>query len=145
METGMLGGADSATVKEDLALDEAGLSDLVRRLIVLKGRGYPVANSYTFLRSFVGGKQPYRCHARKVFLELRPNGDLMDCLDRFRPVANVRETPLTEVLRRREIRRLRLKDVGCHFCNNANVIDTSNVWALRPESVCALIQRNVSG
>jgi len=69
----------------------------------------------------------------------------MDCLDRFRPVANVRETPLAEVLCRREIRRLRLKDVGCHFCNNANVIETSNVWALRPESVCALIRRSIAG
>lgn len=145
METGMLGGLDSALAKADLALDSAGLSDLARRLIVLKGRGYPVANSYTYLRGFVGGKQRYRCHARKLCLELRANGDLMDCLDRFRPVANVRETPLVSVLGRPEIRRLRLRNVRCQFCNNANVIDTSHVWALRPESVYSLVHRNIAG
>lgn len=144
IETGMLGGDRSAAVKADLALDDAGSSQLARRLIVLKGRGYPIANSYTYLRGFVGGKHKYRCHARKLCLELRPNGDVMDCLNRFRPVANVREVSLRDLLGRPEIRRLRLADVDCHFCNNANVIDTSNVWALRPESLYALVCRNLS-
>lgn len=144
METGMLGRAGSDSVKRDLALDDEGLSSLARRLIVLKGRRYPVANSYTYLRGFVGGKQKYRCHARKLCLELRPNGDLMDCLNRFEPVANVRRIPLFELLRRPEIRHLRLKDVDCCFCNNANVIDTSNLWAGRLESLYSLVHRNVA-
>jgi MoaA/NifB/PqqE/SkfB family radical SAM enzyme len=144
IETGMLGEAGSATVKGDLALDNPGLSDLAKTLIALKARRHPIANSYTYLRGFVGGKHHYRCHARKLCLELRPNGDLMDCLDRYRPVANLRQTSLPEVLSRPEIRRLRLKNVRCDFCNNANVIDTSHLWALHPESIYSLVRRNVS-
>lgn len=141
METGMLGQTGSASAKSDLALADGELSDLARELIVLKGRGYPIANSYTFLRGFVGGKQPYRCHARKMCLELRPNGDLMDCLDRFRPVANVRTEPLSDFLARPDIRRSRLAKVDCTFCNTANVIDTSHVWEARPETIWSLVQR----
>lgn len=142
METGMLGRPDSPALKEELALDDPGLSNLARELIVLKGRGYPIANSYTYLRGFLAGKQKYRCHARKLCLELRANGDVMDCLDRFRPIANVRRTPLSELLARSEIRQLRLKPVGCHFCNNANVIDTSHLWELRTESIYSLLARH---
>lgn len=145
METGTLGGTQTVTPKQDLALDDTARSDAVRRLIVLKGRGYPIANSYTYLRGFIGGKQKYRCHARKLCLQLRPDGDLVDCLDRSRPVANVRTTRLTELLSRPDVRRRRLENVACHFCNNANVIDTSHLWELRPESVYSLVRRHVSG
>jgi MoaA/NifB/PqqE/SkfB family radical SAM enzyme len=143
IETGMLGRTDRVGSKINLALGEHDLSSLARRLIVLKGRGYPIANSYTYLRGFIGGKQRYRCQARKACLELRANGDVMDCLDRFHPVTNVRETSLARLLARPEIRRLRLKEVSCQFCNNANVIDTSHAWSLRPESIWSLVQRQV--
>ncbi len=43
---------------------------------------------------------------------------------------------------RPEIRQSRLKGVGCHFCNNANVIDTSHLWELRPESIYSLLARH---
>jgi MoaA/NifB/PqqE/SkfB family radical SAM enzyme len=143
IETGMLGGPDSPGAKRDLALGDDELSGLAGRLLVLKGRGYPIANSRTYLRGFLGGKQPFRCHARKFCIELRPNGDLVDCLDRFRPLVNVRRERLTRFLGRPEVRRLRLADVPCHFCNNANVIDTSHIWELRPESLLSLLGRNL--
>jgi len=143
METGMLGQPGSMAAKQDLALDEAALSSLSRDLIVLKSRGLPVANSYTYLRTFLTGRPRYHCHARKLCVELRPNGDLMDCLDRFHPVANVREVSLSELLARREVRRSRLRNVSCHVCNNANVIDTSYVWELKPESIYSLVRRHL--
>lgn len=140
IEVGLLGKPDSETAKESLAIDGPVLSELFRELISLKGRGYPIANSYTHLRSFIGGKRRYRCHVRKCCLELRPNGDLIDCLNRFRPVANVKEVRLADWLSRPDVRRRRLRDVRCNVCNNADVIDTSHVWELRPESVFSLVR-----
>jgi MoaA/NifB/PqqE/SkfB family radical SAM enzyme len=127
-----------------LGLDDDTRSRLFRRLIVMKTRGFPIHNSYTHLRTFINGKRPYRCHARKVYLQLRPNGDLVDCLDRSRPVANIREQTLAELLARPDIRRRRLANIDCHVCNNANVIDTSHIWELHPESILSLISSHLS-
>lgn len=130
--------------KASLAVADDELAGLFRRLIALKTAGYPIANSHPYLRTFSHGKQPYRCHARKVCLQLWPNGDLVDCLHRDRPVANARRTPLPELLDRPEIRRLRLMPVDCHSCNNANVIDTSYIWELRAESIVSLVRAHVA-
>lgn len=140
IEVGLLGRPESALSKQTLAVDDDRLAEIFRRLIVLKGRGYPILNSYSYLRTFINGKRPYRCHARKLCVELRPNGDLIDCMDRFCPVANVRGAPLDEILARPDIRRRRLREVRCNACNNADVIDTSYIWELRPESVLALLR-----
>jgi MoaA/NifB/PqqE/SkfB family radical SAM enzyme len=139
IEVGLLGKPEMELSKLPLAVDDKRLAEILRRLTALKRRGYPIRNSYTYLRTFTHGKHPYRCHARKLCLELRPNGDLIDCLDRFNPVANVRQTPLPDILARPDVRRRRLKEVSCHVCNNADVIDTSYVWELRPESVVSLL------
>jgi MoaA/NifB/PqqE/SkfB family radical SAM enzyme len=145
IETGRTrGDAHGPESKEPLAVADEDLAKLFRQLIALKTAGYPIANSIPYLRTFSHGKQPYRCHARKVCLQLWPNGDLVDCLDRGRAVANVRESSLPELLGRPEIRKLRLMPVDCHSCNNANVIDTSYVWELRMESIVALIRAHVS-
>ncbi len=140
IEVGLLGRPGSDKAKQSLAVGDDALSKLMRHLISLKARGYPICNSYTHLRGFIGGKRPYRCHARKVCIELRPNGDLMDCLDRFRPVANVRDVRLRDLLARPEIRRRRLRQVDCHACNNANVIDTSHIWEFQLESILSLFR-----
>ncbi len=139
IEVGLLGRPETARSKEDLAVDERQLAEILRRLTVLKGRGYPILNSYNYLRTFTDGKQPYRCHVRKLCVELRPNGDLIDCLDRFCPMANVRGASLSEILARPDIRQRRLREVTCHVCNNADVIDASYLWELRPESVLSLL------
>jgi len=144
IETSRPGGDAQGTVsKEPLAVADGDLAKLFQRLIALKAAGYPVANSYPYLRTFSHGKQPYRCHARKVCLQLWPNGDLVDCLSRGRAVVNVLKSPLPEVLSRPEIRKLRLMPVDCHSCNNANVIDTSYVWELRIESILSLIRAHL--
>jgi len=145
IEVGLSGNPDSTMNKQSLAVEGKTLADLFRRLIVLKARNYPIRNSYNYLRTFINGKQPYRCHARKICIELRPNGDLVDCLDRFHPVANLREIPLSELLARPEINRLRFQNPHCHKCNNANVIDTSYIWELRPESILSLIHPYLQG
>ena len=48
----MPGETPSAPPGQPLQVDEPELSDLFRRLISMKSRGYPICNSYTYLRSF---------------------------------------------------------------------------------------------
>lgn len=67
----------------------------------------------------------------------------MDCLDRSQPVANVRTTSLASLLRRPDIHRRRLARTACQVCSNANVIDCSYVWQLRPESILSLVRAHL--
>ena len=144
IEIGIPGEPTPSPSKQSLAVDESTLADLARSLISLKSRGYPISNSYTYLRTFINGKRPYCCHARKVCIELRPNGDVIDCLDRFHPIANVTHVSLRDLLARPDVRHGRLRNVDCCVCNNADVIDTSYIWSLRPESVFSLLRSSLS-
>ncbi len=31
------------------------------------------------IKHFIGGKKPYRCHAKKVFMFVNSNGDVENC------------------------------------------------------------------
>ncbi len=137
METGEKPFGDGYAPKGHLSLDDGELADVCRKTIELKRLGYPINNSFTYLRTFIPKKKPYTCHARKVYVHVSPNGDIENCLHRDRPVGNVRERPLSGILRDREYRRQSLAPTRCHVCNNADVIDCSYIWRLRPESLLA--------
>ena len=140
IETGMRGSEGLVPSKAQLAAPPEVLSELFSKLRACRRAGWPICNSENYLRTFIGGRKPYTCQARKVALELRPNGDLMDCLDRSRPVANVRTTSLLSLLRQPEVFRRRMAPTTCQVCNNANVIDCSYLWQLRPESILSLVR-----
>jgi radical SAM protein with 4Fe4S-binding SPASM domain len=140
METGAKPFQESESPKGYLALDCEELATVCRQAIELKQRGYPINNSFGYLRTFIPGKKPYTCHARKVYVHVNPNGDIENCLHREAPIANVRQRPLTEILRDRKYKRLALAPTRCHVCNNADVIDCSYIWQLRLESVLAYLR-----
>ncbi len=140
METGAKPFQESHVPKGHLALNEDELAAVCQQAIELKQRGYPINNSLGYLRTFIPRKKPYTCHARKVYVHVNPNGDIENCLHRDKPVANVRDTPLRKVLSDREYKRLSFAPTRCHVCNNADVIDCSYIWQLRPESLLAYLR-----
>ena len=140
METGAKPLSESDPPKGYLALDDAELAAVCQQAIELKQRGYPINNSFGYLRTFIPRKRPYTCHARKVYVHVNPNGDIENCLHRDKPFANVRETPLRKILRDPEYKRLSLAPTRCHVCNNADVIDCSYIWQLKPESLLAYLR-----
>ena len=140
IETGMMGPEGFEASKQSLALSPDRLSAVFADLLRMKRQGWPILNSATYLRFIAQGRTAYRCHARKVYIELRPNGDLLDCLNRSRPVANVRRQRLSDLLAQPAMRRLRMQPTECHVCRNANVIDCSNVWSLQPEPLLSLLR-----
>jgi MoaA/NifB/PqqE/SkfB family radical SAM enzyme len=140
IETGWAGSRGAPPPKGSLALPPQRLSAVFSELLAMKRAGWPVNNSATYLRFIAQGRTHYRCHARKVYIEMRPNGDFVDCLDRSRPAANVRQRRLRDLLADPAIRRLRMMPTDCHVCRNANVVDCSNVWSLRPEPLLSLLR-----
>jgi len=49
--------------KPELGLNEKELDAFCRQTLDLKRQGCPINNSRTYLRTFIGGRKPYRCHA----------------------------------------------------------------------------------
>jgi MoaA/NifB/PqqE/SkfB family radical SAM enzyme len=144
METGAKLFEPGPGPKEHLALASDALATVCREAIALKKNGFPINNSIGYLQTFIPKKKAYVCHTRKVCVHVNPNGDLVDCLHKDKPVANVRDKPFAEVLRDREYTRIRLAPTRCHVCNNADVIDCSYIWRLRPESLMACFRLYVA-
>ena len=81
-----------------------------------------------YLKHFIGGKKPYRCHNRKVFMYVNPNGDIENCLQLDIPIANLREMSLKEAMNLPRFKQY-LKDTEkCDSCNTPQMIDCSYVW-----------------
>jgi MoaA/NifB/PqqE/SkfB family radical SAM enzyme len=139
IETGLSAGFDAQRSKQHLGLDPVQLEDFALRAISLKRRGSEVNDSITYLRTFVGGKKHYTCHAQKVAVTLDANGDVRNCVSQT-PFGNVRRTGLGTILKSDSVRKARKESQRCHVCNNPDVIDCSYIWQFRPESAVNFIR-----
>ena len=114
--------------KEEFAASNDEISNIFSKLLEAKRNGSKVLCSEMYLKHFIGGKKPYRCHAKKVFMFVNSNGDIENCLQLDRPIANLREISVKEVL---ELPRFKnfIKDTeNCYTCNSPTMIDTSYIW-----------------
>jgi len=114
--------------KGDLSATDQQISDAFSRILDSKRNGSHILNSELYLKHFIGGKKPYRCHARKVFMFVNSNGDIEDCLRLDKPIANLREISVSKAMNLPRFQQY-LKDTEkCDSCNSPTMIDTSYVW-----------------
>lgn len=125
---------EAATTDADAGLDryaptQAQLTAAYETLRDLKRQGYPVLNSFTHMEKMAKGPTVYRCHWPKFMLPIEANGDVVDCMHwGTRPIANLKSTPFSEVLRHP-----RLKDLAgpageaCHACVSIHRVEISAV------------------
>lgn len=121
---------------EPLDVSEAGRRDIARELRDMKKTHPEILNTDAYFEHFMEGRRSYRCHFPKMFLEIYPDGSVLDCVNADKPLGNVRDTPLRTLLRHPRIQGM-IED-GENWCdvhNNADRIDASLMWELRPESV----------
>ncbi len=100
------------------------------QILELKRRGLPVLNSRTHLAMMSEGPPVYRCHWPKLMLPIEANGDVVDCMHwGTRPIGNVRETPLAELLEHPRLRALAGPEgEACHRCVSLHRVEVSEVW-----------------
>ncbi len=121
---------------KELDVAENTRRDISKFLLLKKKEGYPILNTDAYFRSFLEGKSSYCCHFPKIFLEIMPDGSVLDCVREDQPIGNVMDTPLKTILEHPRI--AGMIDDGekwCHIHNNADRIDASNTWELHPESL----------
>jgi len=121
---------------KELDVSEQNRREIAARLLMMKKEGYPILNTNHYFNTFVNGKQGYRCHFPKVFLEIYPDGTVLDCVREARPLGNVKELPLKKILDHPRVQGM-IEDgeKWCHIHNNADRIDMSNTWELKRASL----------
>ncbi|MFX0178174.1 MAG: radical SAM/SPASM domain-containing protein [Candidatus Hodarchaeota archaeon] len=114
--------------KGELSATDQEINKAFSRILEAKRNGSHILNSEMYLKHFIGGKKPYRCHARKVFMYVNSNGDIEDCLRLDKPIANLREISVKEAINLPRFQQY-LKDTeNCDSCNSPTMIDTSYAW-----------------
>ena len=123
------GEGDSRAVSTDVGLPLQELRGVCAYLLEKKREGAPVLNSELYFKYFVDGKPGYRCHLPKLGIcMLDGRGNVEDCLNLDRPIANIRETPLREILALPRFKQLRTDAEDCCSCNSPTMVDLSHFW-----------------
>jgi MoaA/NifB/PqqE/SkfB family radical SAM enzyme len=97
-------------------------------LLEKKRAGAPILNSELYFRYFIEGQPGYRCHFPKLAMSVDGRGYVEDCLNLERPIANIRETPLNEIMKLQRFAQLRQDAEKCSSCNSPTMVDLSHVW-----------------
>ncbi|HUW89539.1 MAG TPA: radical SAM protein [Candidatus Nanopelagicaceae bacterium] len=111
-----------------LSANEKDLSNAFERILDAKKNGSKVLNSEMYLNHFIGGKKQYQCHTKKVFMFVNYNGDIENCLQIDKPIANLRQTSVSEVLQLPQFIKFIKESEKCYSCNSPTMIDTSYLW-----------------
>jgi len=122
------GAGDAKFAVTDMGLPLPELRRICGYLLERKIAGAPIINSAMYFQYFMDGKPGYRCHFPKIVVQLDGRGNIEDCLNLDQPIANLRETPLKEIMALPRFRQLRRDTEGCCSCNSPTMVDLSNVW-----------------
>ncbi len=114
--------------KGELSATDQEISDAFSRILEAKKNGSHILNSEMYLKHFIGGKKTYRCHARKVFMFVNSNGDIEDCLQLDKPIANLREISIKDAVNLPRFQQYLKESENCDSCNSPTMIDTSYAW-----------------
>jgi MoaA/NifB/PqqE/SkfB family radical SAM enzyme len=121
-------GENGPFVETDRGLDLAELREVCASLVEKKRAGGPIVNSEQYFSYFAEGKPGYVCHVPKLLMFVDGWGNVEYCLNLDRPLANIRETPLTEIMEMERFKQLRVEAEGCSSCNSPTMVDLSQLW-----------------
>jgi MoaA/NifB/PqqE/SkfB family radical SAM enzyme len=111
-----------------LSASDNDISKAFERILDAKKNGSKILNSEMYLNHFIGGKKQYICHTKKVFMFVNYNGDIENCLQIDKPLANLRQTSVREVLQLPQFIKFIKESEKCYSCNSPTMIDTSYLW-----------------
>jgi MoaA/NifB/PqqE/SkfB family radical SAM enzyme len=122
------GEGDTRFSETDMGLPLSELRGVCAYLVEKKREGAPIINSEIYFKYFMDGKPGYKCHFPKLIMQLDGRGNVEECLNLDKPIANIRETPLKEIMELPRFKQLRVDAEDCCSCNSPTMVDLSNVW-----------------
>jgi MoaA/NifB/PqqE/SkfB family radical SAM enzyme len=116
------------------------LAEDFRYIKQLKAQGYPIRNSEYFMDYIINKKNHYTCHWPKVTLVMYSDGKVLRCYDR-KPIADLREQSLGEVIRSSEYRYVAENSANCKLaCLGNYSIDSSGLWNFEWQAIQSIAQ-----
>jgi len=122
------GEGDSKFTETDKSLPLEELQEVCKHILKRKQEGAPILNSDMYFQYFIDGKPGYNCHLPKLAMLVDGRGYIEDCLNLDKPVANITEMPLKEIMELPRFEQIRLDAEKCSSCNSPNMVDLSRVW-----------------
>ena len=117
---------------EELLLTQKELQKSFAKIIDMKKNGYPILNSYRYLKT-IRDKKKYDCHAPKCYTYVEPNGNIVSCCDIIDKVwGNVRNESFKDIFNTIEFKEFCKRHVGCNKCNINAVVEASLSFSLNP-------------
>ena len=116
------------------------LAEDFRFIKKLKRDGYPIRNSEYFMDYIIEKKNYYTCHWPKVTMVVYSDGKVLRCYDR-KPIADLREQSLGEVIRSSEYRYVAENSANCKLaCLGNYAIDSSGLWNFEWRAIQSIAQ-----
>ena len=139
METGDMTSAGFEARHDELALPADGLRAAALQAAALKSAGYPIlaTRAYLGLLARDPDVRDYVCRAPHALLTIESDGAVRDCRRSDRPLALVSDLrasgrSLRDVLALPRRRALVGEASTCTKCSNADIVELSWLWDLRP-------------
>jgi MoaA/NifB/PqqE/SkfB family radical SAM enzyme len=122
------GEGDAHFTENDCSLPMDELRAVAAKLVERKRAGAPIMNSERYFQYFADGAPGYRCHFPKLCMSVDGRGNVEDCLNLHRPLGNVRDSSLADIMAGDRFRELRKACESCCSCNSPTMVDMSHVW-----------------
>ena len=108
--------------------------EINKEIIALKKQGYPIMNSYTYLKQYQNGKNPYSCRSQFMYFTVWPNGDVNSCSNGSN-LGNVLKSSVKEIIDS-DIYQAHLNSSSkCTKCMDSGTWETTHIYSLRPEAL----------
>lgn len=112
---------DLSQEERDKAIDE---------LVLLKKEGFPLTNSFAYLRQFRSKPLGYGCRAQYLYLTIWPDGEVKSCVI-GKHIANVLEVPIKKLLKLPAYRKHLLASKACSRCRDAGTLESTYIYNLK--------------
>jgi len=118
-------------INDEYVLPGLDLRHLFREISDLKKAGYPVINSFDYLRHLTSSRK-YSCAQSKIFLNVAENGEVTPfwCQRAGNVIGDLREQSLSDVLHSTTYDDFNKTTEGCSLCNNSSTVETSMFYSM---------------
>lgn len=119
-------------INEQYALSCAERDRLFSEVLRYKKIGYPILNSYDYLKHLIDLKE-YSCAQPKVFITVLENGEIKPfwCRKNHHALGDLRMQSLGEILYSAPFEEFTKMTEGCNLCNNSSTVEASMLYSAK--------------
>jgi MoaA/NifB/PqqE/SkfB family radical SAM enzyme len=119
-------------VNEEHALSRVEYEPLFLDILKLKKLGYPILNSYEFIKHFTNPME-YSCAQPRVFIEVYENGEIRPfwCRKNNHVLGDLHKQSLSDVLHSGPFEEFAKIADACNLCNNSSTVEVSTFYSYK--------------